>query len=200
MSDMIDNCHGIGHAGCGVCRACTSRPATSAELIALLDDPKIYNAVRVPGEPYPHPETEIEEHTPDQIKALRDAANKAAANLTNQSFQEGLAAQLSAALVARDESRFKTIAFVYRHKILAALQPQPADPYAAKRWEGVIPLVEQITAEEGATVTFVCPNPDFNGLPNEVVTVNRGPDWQDTEYRGDTLADCLRAAIEEVSP
>ena len=64
------------------------------------------------------------------------------------------------------------------------------------RWKGVIPLIEQITVEEGASVTFVCANPDFNGLPNEAVTVFQGEDWQEVTYRDDTLADCLRAALE----
>lgn len=65
------------------------------------------------------------------------------------------------------------------------------------RWAGVIELVEQITAEEGASVTFVCANPDFNGLPNEAVTVMQGEDWQEVTYRGDTLAACLQQAIEQ---
>lgn len=65
-----------------------------------------------------------------------------------------------------------------------------------KRWDGVIPLIEQILAEEGASVTFVCSNPDFNGLPNEAVTVLQGEDWQEVTYRADTLADCLRAALQ----
>lgn len=65
----------------------------------------------------------------------------------------------------------------------------------AGRWAGVIPLVEQISAEEGATVAFSGPNPDFNGLPNEAVTVQQGPGWYEQTYRGDTLADCLRQAL-----
>lgn len=71
-----------------------------------------------------------------------------------------------------------------------------AEQRVPKRWADVIPLVEQIVSEEAATVSFTGQNPDFNGLPNECVIVNRGPDWQDQCFRGDTLADCLRAAIE----
>lgn len=63
------------------------------------------------------------------------------------------------------------------------------------RWHGVIPLVEQILADEGAAVTFTGPNPDFNGLPNEAVGVTQAPSWFEKTYRADTLADCLRAAI-----
>jgi len=80
----------------------------------------------------------------------------------------------------------------------AIAHPAPASDageVVPSRWAGVIPLVEQITAEEGASVTFVCGNPDFNGLPNEAVTVFRGEDWQEETYRADTLAECLRAAL-----
>lgn len=79
----------------------------------------------------------------------------------------------------------------------ATLATQAAYPTGAGegRWAGVIELVEQITAEEGASVMFVCPNPDFNGLPNESVQVLRGPGWEEQWFRADTLADCLRAAL-----
>lgn len=63
------------------------------------------------------------------------------------------------------------------------------------RWAGVSELVEAITKDEGATVTFTGPNPDFNGLPNEAVTVQQGPGWSEEIYRGDSLADCLRRAL-----
>lgn len=62
----------------------------------------------------------------------------------------------------------------------------------AKRWEGVIERVEAITAEEGASVSFICPNPDFNGLPNEAVMVcSSATNWDEITYRADTLAECL---------
>lgn len=73
-------------------------------------------------------------------------------------------------------------------------------PCAARRpsrWDGVPELVDQITDEEGATVTFTGQNPDFNGLPNEVVVIHRGPDWGEETFRADTLADCLKAAIRD---
>lgn len=74
-----------------------------------------------------------------------------------------------------------------------ALQPAARD--VVDRWADVIPLVEKITAEEGASVTFVGPNPDFNGLPGEAIIVTCGPHWKESFYRADTLADCLRAAL-----
>lgn len=66
-----------------------------------------------------------------------------------------------------------------------------------KRWRHVIPLVEHITIEEGACVSFTGGNPDFNGLPNEAVTVTRGDAWEDEIFTGDTLAECLEKATEE---
>jgi hypothetical protein len=72
---------------------------------------------------------------------------------------------------------------------------QPVMSTAEKRWFGVSRLVDEILSEEGATVTFSGPNPDFNGLPNEVITVVRGPAWTDETFRGDTLVDCLNQAI-----
>lgn len=82
--------------------------------------------------------------------------------------------------------------------ILAALSTQAAYPTGAGegRWEGVPELVDRITAEEGACVTFTGPNPDFNGLPNEAVAICNGRTGWNTEYfRADTLADCLREAL-----
>ena len=69
-----------------------------------------------------------------------------------------------------------------------------------KRWVGVPSLVELITNEEGATVTFTGPNPDCNGLPDEVVIVNKGPIWEDRTYRANTLSECLVAAINDTAP
>lgn len=68
-------------------------------------------------------------------------------------------------------------------------------PNLVDRWADVIPLVERITEEEGASVTFFGPNPDFNGLPNEAVIVIRGPHWTESFYRADTLAACLQNAL-----
>ena len=84
----------------------------------------------------------------------------------------------------------KLVAFVDAH-------PAPSDNQKMRdRWADVAPLVDQITAEEGASVTFTGPNPDFNDLPNEVVSVcNHATGWVPEYFRADTLADCLRAAL-----
>jgi hypothetical protein len=58
-------------------------------------------------------------------------------------------------------------------------------------------LIDLLTDGEGDTVTFCCRNPDFNGLPNECVTVNASwTNWQDHDFRADTREACLRAAVE----
>lgn len=72
--------------------------------------------------------------------------------------------------------------------------------WTRKRWDGVPALVEQITSEEGASVTFTGPNPDFNGMPNECIEVVRGPSWESETFRADTLADCLKAALNPRPP
>lgn len=58
-------------------------------------------------------------------------------------------------------------------------------------------LLQTITAEEGAMVTFTGSNPDFNGLPNEAVTVcNAATGWSDHVFRADTIEACLQAAVD----
>ena len=57
-------------------------------------------------------------------------------------------------------------------------------------------LIDALTDGEGDTVTFCCKNPDFNGLPNECVTVNASwTDWQDRDFRADTRQACLEMAL-----
>jgi hypothetical protein len=57
-------------------------------------------------------------------------------------------------------------------------------------------LISFLTDGEGDTVTFCCSNPDFNGLPNECVSVNAmWTNWIDRDFRADTRRDCLLAAV-----
>lgn len=73
------------------------------------------------------------------------------------------------------------IAYIEQQKTLAARQA----------------LIDQILAEEGATVTLTGGNPDFNGLPNHCVeVVNSATQWEGRGFRGDTVEDCLRQAID----
>lgn len=60
-------------------------------------------------------------------------------------------------------------------------------------------IITLLTDGEGDTVTFCAPNADFNGLPNECITVNAfWTDWQDRDFRADTRAACLRMAVDAV--
>lgn len=56
-------------------------------------------------------------------------------------------------------------------------------------------LLNVLRSNEGATIEIVCPNPDFNGQPNEVVDVTDDWTlWKPRRFGGDTLLDALRAA------
>jgi hypothetical protein len=60
----------------------------------------------------------------------------------------------------------------------------------------ILKPLHQLREPEGASVTFNCDNPDFNGRPNCVVTVC--DDWTDyhhKDFRADTLAECLQLAV-----
>lgn len=57
-------------------------------------------------------------------------------------------------------------------------------------------IVEQLRAGEGAAIEICCDNPDFNGQPNSVVVVyDDWTDWQEQRFTGDTVLECLRAAL-----
>lgn len=56
-------------------------------------------------------------------------------------------------------------------------------------------LIEQLRAPEGATVTLICDNPDFNGQPNcAVEIVDDWTAWKTVRFTGDTMLDALRKA------
>lgn len=58
------------------------------------------------------------------------------------------------------------------------------------------PLIQQLCEEEGAVVTLTGSNPDWNGLPNQVVIVcNRKTNWDEKSFFGDTIKQCLEKAI-----
>lgn len=57
-------------------------------------------------------------------------------------------------------------------------------------------LISLLADGEGDTVVFCCSNPDFNGLPNECVSVNASwTNWTDRDFRADTRRECLIAAV-----
>jgi|GEM_PF-5840205 hypothetical protein len=58
-------------------------------------------------------------------------------------------------------------------------------------------LINELREDEACHVTIVNDNPDFNGMPNCLIYV-MGPytDYKETEFRGDTLVETLRKAVE----
>lgn len=80
-----------------------------------------------------------------------------------------------------------------------APQAQPALPastgsVAQECWN----IVEELRAPEGSAVIILCPNPDFNGLPNQAVEVCADwTGWQDKRFSGNTVLECLRNAVRE---
>lgn len=61
--------------------------------------------------------------------------------------------------------------------------------------EETLQLIEELRAEEGASVLILCKNPDFNGQKNEAI-VCQAPftGWKEERFDGDTLIECLRSA------
>ncbi len=58
-------------------------------------------------------------------------------------------------------------------------------------------MLNALREEEGATVTFCCDNPDFNGLPDRCIYCNASfTNWQDLDFRADTLEQCLSMALQ----
>jgi hypothetical protein len=58
-------------------------------------------------------------------------------------------------------------------------------------------LLDELCEDEGNQVTLGCSNPDFNGLPNEkIVVLAEFTQWQEREFTGNALLDCLRRAVE----
>lgn len=56
-------------------------------------------------------------------------------------------------------------------------------------------ILEQLRADEGNCVTFVCDNPDFNGQPNCAIEVcAEWTAWAPRRFSADTVLDCLRLA------
>lgn len=67
----------------------------------------------------------------------------------------------------------------------------PDDP----RDDEIHQLIEELRAEEGASVLIRCKNPDFNGLKNEAIVCQASfTGWKEERFDGDTLVECLRSA------
>lgn len=60
----------------------------------------------------------------------------------------------------------------------------------------LVVLLNELREEEGTLVTICSQNPDFNGLPNECISVNAWwTEWEDREFRANSLLECMRLAL-----
>lgn len=84
-------------------------------------------------------------------------------------------------------------------KIFAAMPPEATRlpvPSITDLWEMYFCL-ELLRSEEASQIIFTSSNPDDNNLPNEVVGVkDLWTEWLEVDFRGDTLLECLRKAVE----
>ncbi len=66
--------------------------------------------------------------------------------------------------------------------------------------EEILQLIDELRADEGASVLILCQNPDFNGQKNEAVICQAGfTKWAEERFDGDTLVEALRAAAKAQS-
>ena len=60
----------------------------------------------------------------------------------------------------------------------------------------IVNAIEVLRADEGNSITFVCDNPDFDGQPAAKVICNGDwTNWADRAFTGDTVFECLGAAL-----
>jgi hypothetical protein len=56
-------------------------------------------------------------------------------------------------------------------------------------------MLNELRADEGNELLLICPNPDFNGQPNERIDVAADwTGWNPVSFAGDTLHDAVKAA------
>ena len=85
--------------------------------------------------------------------------------------------------------KFPDDQFKARYTVLATLFPVDAEV-------AVMQLLEQLRENEGASVTITCPNPDFNGQPDQVIEVSDDwTGWVARRFGGATLLDACKAAM-----
>lgn len=69
-------------------------------------------------------------------------------------------------------------------------------PTIAELWE-IYSHLQLLRSEEASQVTFTAPNQEFNDQPDEVVEVkDLWTEWCSKDFRGATLLECLRKAVE----
>lgn len=65
-----------------------------------------------------------------------------------------------------------------------------------QRSQAIFEMVEELVEAEGHSITIVCPNPDFNGLPDRAVDlIHEKTGWVEKRFGGRTLFDALEAAV-----
>lgn len=58
-------------------------------------------------------------------------------------------------------------------------------------------LLEELRQDEGCEIVLACSNPDFNGLPDEVVEFTADwTNWQPRRITGDSLRTILQEALQ----
>lgn len=64
-----------------------------------------------------------------------------------------------------------------------------------ERLAAIVDPLNRLREDEGNSVTFICPNPDFNGEPDEAIEVSaEWTNWEPRRFTGQSLAECLKAA------
>jgi hypothetical protein len=71
----------------------------------------------------------------------------------------------------------------------------PPAAYPIETCVAIVSALNRLRDNEGATVTFICDNPDFNSGPDRVVIVNdQWTNHEDRRFGGATLLDAISAA------
>lgn len=56
-------------------------------------------------------------------------------------------------------------------------------------------IIKKLTFDEGASLNVLCPNPDFNGLPDYAIEINNeATGWEDKRFSDDSQIECFRHA------
>jgi hypothetical protein len=60
----------------------------------------------------------------------------------------------------------------------------------------IVEAIDRLREEEGASVTILCDDPDFNGKPDGAVIVcGSWTAWEDRRFDAPTVTEALRAAV-----
>lgn len=94
------------------------------------------------------------------------------------------------------EGRFKIVGFCESNQGRPTQSTDRPLPSIEELWE-IYSHLQTLRYEEASQVTFTASNPDFNDQPDEVVEVkDLWTEWCSKDFRGETLLECLRKAVE----